>query len=379
MVFPLFLLAAWGSIEVADPFPNSLWILRVLTTKYLVHVRADLTVGGEKLVLERTIRCFTPKRDAFLVQAGDNVAATTKTGRLFIINLKEACMAPLTTIHFGTQAMNMDNIRESSPLYLSKEQLATPVVFEIHGGREAEQIDAYIARDALREGYHGVKLEELSLEAVASRFMLKDWTAYEWFGGPSFARPYEQGESKMYLAGYLVQVPKERWTTLTHLDAIARNGVETHPEYRARLQGYVDSLLALEKDTVFQHEAPQYQLVSVYRTGGFILPFDSLIPARADIGERSARVSMAWALRSLIPCVFQKETSTYLCDYTKDGVLIYKPWIGAAEIYKGGQSFAIFDTGVGGITAINSSISFLYSIQEQKVFVTDIHDAYLRR
>jgi hypothetical protein len=41
-----------------DLFPRSIWGLRALSTEYLVHVRADLTIDGDPLVMDRTIRCF---------------------------------------------------------------------------------------------------------------------------------------------------------------------------------------------------------------------------------------------------------------------------------------------------------------------------------
>jgi len=36
-------------------FPNSLWLLRIINTKYLVHVRADLTVDGDRIKLPTQI------------------------------------------------------------------------------------------------------------------------------------------------------------------------------------------------------------------------------------------------------------------------------------------------------------------------------------
>ena len=363
-----------------DPFPDSIWLLRVFNTKYLVHVRAELTVDGEALSVDRTIRCFHETgKPVPIYAAGDNVAVVTSRGRLFIIPLLDVCHVPLTTIYAGTFESAAEHIENARPLRLSEGKLATPVVFEVHGGRQADQIDAYIARDRLLEGYHGVQLREILVEVIPGRLLLKDWNNYEWFGGPSFARPYKHGESQAYIAGYLVQVPKERWTTLTHLNYEDASGLSSSTEYRARLQGYVNELLSLNEDKVFQLRDPEYGLFSVYTSGGFILPFDSLDLQRADVSPRSARVAMNWALNIIIPCVYSTNPVGYVCDSSKEGVLEYKPWIGPSAIYENGTSSSVFIYNNIPITATQTSIAFLYRHDDMSVFVTAQTDAYLRR
>jgi len=207
-----------------DPFPNSLWILRILNTDYLVHVRADLTVDGEPLVMERTIRCFDPVDYEFLNrwigrrnyvptgQAGDTITATTRGGRLFAINAADACFNMISK-------QNMVHGHYTFELYpnakkLSRDELSVPVVYEIMGWPIPKRIDAYVSRRLLREGYLGVKLDELTLEVSGRFWMLKDWSAYDAFGLVKwFRRPDIDGTS-YYDSSFLVKIPESEWIKL---------------------------------------------------------------------------------------------------------------------------------------------------------------------
>jgi hypothetical protein len=376
----------YGLFEFAvDPFPNSLWVTRFFADQYFIHVQAELVVDGESLRTDRMIRCFQPmagdRKRVPTIQAGDNVAFTTKSGRLFILPLLDVCQAPLETINATTYTAARQHIEQARPLRLSQNQLATPVVFEVHGGRrDTNQIDAYIARDRLLEGYHGVQLKEILLEYAPITELYQDWNGYEWFGSPSFARPYTHGRSRVYLAGYLVQVPKERWTTLTNLGYEDQAAVASSEEYRRRLEGYASDILALKEDRVFWIRDPQYGLFSSYQAAGFINPFDSLDTQRADIGPRSARVAMNWALNSIIPCISIGELATYECAPEMEGVLIYRPYQHRQRVEENGKRFVVFRLGDREIKADPStSIAFFYSHQNHLAFVSAQTDGYLRR
>jgi hypothetical protein len=214
-----------------DPYPNSIWALRILNTKYIVHARAELEIDGETLVLERPIRCFdavdydyypssSPRGDVLGSNSAtaDTLAGKTSKGRLFALNVKGACavlrrkMRNNDDLFFKHQ--NLGDYEYLEPVYLSRGDLDTPIVYELFGEKKAlKQVDIYYSRTLLREGYHGVKIKELVIWREPMRVvhqgqgyrgaklneeakvtlkplgpMYKDWTEYDWFGEPSWYR-----------------------------------------------------------------------------------------------------------------------------------------------------------------------------------------------
>jgi|GEM_PF-743020 len=223
-----------------DPFPNSLWLLRILNTKYLVHVRADLTVDGEPLVMERTIRCFYHSDFKFINrhwnhhtfpadgQTGDTLAATTSKGRLFAINDLNVCRALVDRFNLHDPKYIAPDAKDTPPRRLSRHEIAVPSLFEIHGGYEATRVDEYISRDLLLAGYHGVRLDELLVERApmpASPWdFAKDWNGYDWFGYTNWVRPFVVGHTRGYTAGYIVPVKFDVWSTTPILPKGALGG-----------------------------------------------------------------------------------------------------------------------------------------------------------
>lgn len=117
--------------------------------------------------MERTFRCFEPVdyywfpgsvRRGYVLssngQAGDALSGVTSKGRVFVISVTDACSV----------LIDLEGLyRQPSPiiehqLRLSGDELDVPIVHEPIGGDNLTQVDTYIVREWLLEGYHGVQV-----------------------------------------------------------------------------------------------------------------------------------------------------------------------------------------------------------------------------
>lgn len=327
LLVPLLLL---GMVELfVDPFPRSIWALRVLTTKYLVHVRADLTIDGEPLVMDRTIRCFNPV-DFFWYpgapprgdvrasngQAGDTLAAVTSKGRLFAINVPDACGALGSRLDADGQGYTWTDpaTNDVTPLYLSQNEIETPVLYEIHGGRHPEQIDAYIARDLLRQGYHGVKLDELVVEKTGG-LLLKDWNGYEWFGRGNWHRRL-LGNSGLYQVVFLKSAPESRWQEMeTNL-----NRLDYPQNWLAGFARTIDTFRKVESSTVFTTEQITPNPYLQYFQHSRLIDAGLLLRLAADQNQDA---HYQWLAHEIIPCLPTGQRKSFTCLPEKKGTLAY--------------------------------------------------------
>jgi len=325
-----------------DPFPNSLWILRILNTKYLVHVRADLTVDGEPLVMERTIRCFNPVDFKLWAssheqqpglrstgQAGDTLAVTTSNGRLFLMNAPDACavlgsrLRPAGQGYIRTDPEGHD----VSPLRLSRGEIETPVMKEIFGGRRPTRIDAYIARNLLRAGYHGIQLNEVLVEKV-SGLILKDWDGYEWHTSLSnqWVRSGMGDRFNRYISRYAFVIPEMRWTEIAR-EILLFNPKDGRPDM---LDGYRNMIA--DAPIASNNPFEQYLTIGHYFNNGYTR--SELKLPRLDMQNNRQRYQ--WFLESIIPCLpVDEEQRSFTCDQSHYGVISSfrhvlnsdKPWI----------------------------------------------------
>jgi len=325
-------LIIWVAFEAfIDPLPNSLWLVRFLSTQYLVTVSADLEVEGEALKLERTFRCFRPFDYKWLAsestardwptngQAGDIIAAETSKGRLFAISVPMACgIMSDWTVPFGPVA-------NPNELVLSRDEIRTPVVFEVHGGKKVERIDAYISRNKLREGYHGVKLKDFKLSR-GSGLLWNDSNGYDWVGPANWTRPQIR-DLTHYMAGFLMAVPESRWDETDHAKAYLSP----------------DKLL-LEMPKSYFDFITQYRSAvhgtTIPFNGGLPNPFNNLVgkflnhyprntPAfyeldfpREEMIYDNYKLTQ-WAEDYIIPCTGDEYGTQFYCFPNLAGVLIY--------------------------------------------------------
>jgi len=311
-----------------DPFPNSLWILRILNTKYLVHVRADLTVDGEPLVMERTIRCFdpvdyhlfpnTPPRGDVLAshgQAGDTLAQQTSKGRLFAILVSDACAAGYT-----------------QGLYkVSSDKLQIPVLFEIFGDRKnTQRIDAYIAPDLLLQGYHGVQLKDLAVEQItggnAPTLLLKDWTSYDWFGTPSWIHRALPGNGSVFDSYMAYIIGKADWNRIaeynkTHAN-ISQETALKHAQIFEELRtgGPSRKLPDFNPFYVFNMLAHQPTAYSYGFTSSTLIP--------AGFENVELKKEFWWFLSAVIPCSPLPDggSAAFICNKDLNGVVSLYPY-----------------------------------------------------
>jgi hypothetical protein len=291
-----------------DPFPRSLWILRVLNTNYLVHVRADLTIDGEPLVMERTIRCFNHvdyywfpggRQPAANGQAGDMLAAVTSKGRLFALEVLEACYN--RSMHPKWRAIPTEGIA-----HLGKGEIRVPRVYEIIGGRAMKQIDEYTERDRLSQGYHGVQLNDIVYEVAPKVTYLRDWTDYEWFGWSVWSRPYlGRGSMASYSNFSLVMAEEAVW------DRIISLGYQ-HFSYlnEAQLKVYENDIKRfLYGETNRTISSPQEW------------PYNPFYP----YFEGNYEKDYAFSPKASFPCLFDKGAQEFICDRNKEGIRTYLP------------------------------------------------------
>lgn len=338
LLVPLLLLV--GVELFVDPFPRSIWALRVLNTKYLVHVRADLTVDGEPLVMDRTIRCFNPV-DFFWYpgapphgdvrasngQAGDTLAAVTSKGRLFAINVPDACGALGSRLREDKPGYTWTDpaTHDVTPLHLSRNEIETPVLYEIHGGRHPKQIDAYIARDLLRQGYHGVQLNELVVEKT-SGLLLKDWNGYEWFTTTQWLRHSGANRLGRYRSRHAFIIPEERWGEVME-EIRSFNPDET--EWLAGMSRMLDSYRTLTTDSPITSNNPFLKFHNLGRQrhtfgDGYTQSHLQLPMIPVQIGRQRYQ----WFLGAMFPCLpIDPKQQTYACRPDLYGVVSSVPHV----------------------------------------------------
>ena len=353
LIVPIIL---WGMFEAfIDPFPHSLWILRLLNTQYLVHVRVDLTVDGEALVMDRTIRCFKPVDFAFYPgtpargdvrysngQAGDMLAITTSKGRFFAISAQDACHVlggrPRNDgtgyFHFIDPAEN-----EVTPLYLSKGELQTPVLLEVQGGRAATQVDAYIARTLLRQGYHGVQVHDVVVEK-ARGLLLKDWTSYEWFGRPYWGRPFNTRSNEgLYSAFSGAIIPEDKWSRVQEF-MIEEGAKPENVEFKETINRIFSEYTTATQDESllpsgsFKHETPFFNFNSiawnVYNYGfshSVLAPIPEKSVGGNGWGIRRRQEKVSWYLETVIPCLpATSDKREVVCNPAMKGVMSFLPY-----------------------------------------------------
>lgn len=329
LIVPIIL---WGMFEVfIDPFPNSLWLVRFLSTQYLVTVRADLEVEGEALKLERTFRCFRPYDYKWLAsestardwptngQAGDIIAAETSKGRLFAISIPMACgIMSDWTVPFGPVA-------NPNELVLSRDEIRTPVVFEVHGGNKVERIDAYISRNKLREGYHGVKLKDFKLSREPG-LLWDDSNGYDWVGPANWTRPQIR-DLTHYMAGFLMAVPESRWDETDHA-AEFLSSAKYLAEMPKSYSEFIDQYRSSPHNTVIQtNRAAPNPFNNLM--GKFLYQYPRNTPAfyeldfpREEMIYDSYKLTQ-WAEDYIIPCTGDEYGTQFNCFPNLAGVLIY--------------------------------------------------------
>lgn len=319
-----------------DPYPNSIWALRILNTKYLVHVRADLTIDGEPLVMERTVRCFHHVDFGFLNrwnkhtfvtdgQAGDTIAAATAKGRLFAITDLNVCHTLVDSFNAYKPGHDEAISNNAAPLRLSKRQIEIPRVYEIHGGYEATRVDSYFSRNLIQKGYHGVQLIELLIEnqplPPSPWNFAKDWNGYDWFGHNNWVRPFIVGKTRGYTAGYILRVPYDIWSTTPIVPASQNPKYyeEDHKRYRAALSSYSeDGLILGEKEK----KEPKY-LFGWTRT--FIsYGLNGILLRRAEQVAGDLDLQQPWLKNNTIPCLGSRWDG-HICQAVPElaGVMIY--------------------------------------------------------
>ncbi len=328
-LFPLWLpvLLYIGFEWFIDPFPNSIWALRVLNTKYLVHVRADLTIDGEPLVMERTFRCFEPvdyhwfpgsfrRGNVFSSngQAGDALSATTGKRRVFVINATDACSVLIDlTGPYDPPLPILEN-----QLRLSKGELDVPIVHELIGGIYPTQVDTYLVREWLLQGYHGVQVNDVTVQKTG-RFQLIDWSGYDFFGPLNWAR-IDISREGFFDHKYAVVLPEDMWGMPTG------NSTAT-PE---RVRQLVDSNFeALKSERVPQQlQKNNYFELLIGQINNVIHQY-GLVTTKLRLPHRSSvrpRTEVAWLTKLVMPCIARApKFDDYTCDHARLGVASSQP------------------------------------------------------
>jgi len=332
--------AAYVAFEKwVDPFPNSSLLERVFNTKYIAHVQAEIVVGDEHITVDRNIRCLDLKGKPALPfrphakfpnngQVGDNLVFTNREGRLFIISVPGVCAALVMRYiaNKGYDKLDPDS-DQITPLRLSRDEINTPMLFEIHGGYQATQIDAYVSSRLLRAGYHGIRLLELTIEKAPSATTLsfvKDWNGYEWFGEPNWIRPWSFGKTRAYSAGYIVPIKPDVWSVLGHLGYSGKYSISVSQEYKMEMLSRVERIQKSQRDLFMYDSQSELPLFSSFIVSGFINLHASL---QRDMLKRrlpDIHPEFSWAMDDLIPCPIDEELSQMVCRPEFYGIVQYK-------------------------------------------------------
>lgn len=343
-----------------DPYPNSIWALRILNTKYIVHARAELEIDGEPLVLERSIRCFnavdydyypssSPRGDVLSSNGStaDTLAGKTKSGRLFALHVADACSVLRSKMRNNGELFfmhqNLGDYQYLEPVYLSKGDIDVPVVYELFGDRKSlKRVDVYLSKKRIREGYHGVKLKELVVsrvpEVIEKRqhkgfqgvplnefelsrkdkpMMYQDWGEYDWFGRPNWYRRASNSSTRMLSSYYGFKVSSD------HFDLISddfKKQVRDQEQANRLIEEYSG-----QADKTLSEYNPFYTYHSYIRgiLGYAFLRGELTVPNH----ERQVRVNRVyWLVEEYFPCLIESkymQKVTFACDPEKTGVLSF--------------------------------------------------------
>ncbi len=334
---PAFLLLLWlplvlytGFEWFIDPFPKSIWALRALNTKYLVHVRADLTIDGEPLVMERTFRCFEPvdyhwfpgsfeKGNVFSSngQAGDALSGITSKGRVFVISVTDACSVLIDLE--GPYRQPRPIIEHQ--LSLARDELDVPIVHELIGGDNLTQVDTYIVREWLLEGYHGVQVNDITVQKTAGP-LFKDWDGYDWFGPLNWAR-VTGGRDGHFSSKFAAILPEDTWSKVG--DTIQAGGATDAPIHPFIIKD-VEALRIEKTPHQLGINSSFGQLYGHVNTifSHYGLAFTKLRVPRQE--ELAARQVVSWFTILITPCLANTSTSdSYVCNTSRRGVISSQP------------------------------------------------------
>lgn len=359
----VFLFFALAFIEFfIDPFPDSFWPLRILSTKYSAVVTANLTIDGEPLVLTRKIRCFASIDYIFFLapswggglrirsrQAGDTLAGTTSKGRLFAINVPDAC-----------GALNKNG---GNGMFLSEGDIETPVVFEIHGGKKATQIDAYIARDLLRTGYHGVQLNELIVD-YSDAFQLIDWTGYDWFGPPDWFRE-ENGDGGRYRSVSILSAPIDRWTELEKEFNFSSYPEDSQKKYNENKKIYWSSQTDIFWGGRDFWPNPFSVAFEKWRPG--MLGFGLILQEKSYMQDHE---KFSWMTEGLVPCIPDEKENLLKCREDLKGILVYTKYL-LTEKYR---KFSFLNTEFD----LKEDLAIFLRVNPRAMYGVDIGEAWMK-
>jgi len=354
-------------------------------TIFFVHIRADLNIDNEPLVMDRVIRCFHMKdRGRIIFESADSLMARTSTGRTFALIVPEACDTLVSRRKPEGGAYTVDPTQgDVPPLRLSKDELITPVVFEIMGGVAASRVDAYVAFNRLRQGYHGVRLDDVLIEKAASE-LTKDWT-YEkerseddWFGPTDWGK-----HGHLYYAVSFVPITRDYW----------QDTFINHPELRAY---YLNTPDMYKQFDYFTEKFSKYDtdtyLVGVGPYGNFgeqgfaqvVYGLRKESPANTLTYNKNFKYS--WALERIIPCVFTGTLHNFKCSPELDGVLQFKDFgtlrememqtIGPGKVV---FSMPAFTMTFGNDNELFSGFGSMYRKSDETLYVLRYSESYLGR
>jgi len=393
LVVPLAVLA-YIEIEV-DPIPKSYLLSRINNTHFVVKAHAELLVDGETLYLSRTIRCVTPifARGALMAasgivhdgQVGDTISATTRKGRMFVIPVSRVCAVFRDDVlALNRSQKNDQDIKIRLKSYaLSRNELEIPIVFEVIGEAPyPTQVDAYIARQRIMTGYHGVQLKELSIsqEPPPARKwdFIVDWTDYDWFGQPSWMRPYSpMGDRDYQIAGFVVQVPKEIWSKSdlpgTDVASVTLNRMATYFKDTLKLNELTEDLNLTDiKDAA--------RVLTFWDQVDFItLTTSPKLRTKAE-KKVSPREMYSWALNNIIPCAFDDDAK-FVCHPNRDGILEYRPFRKGMTLRKKTEEGQVTEVSIEDkVISTNSRLYFAYfNFIQQKLWMSGMVEASLGR
>ena len=324
---------------------NSLWLMRILHTKNLVHVRADLTVDGEPLVMERTFRCYDPVDYKFMRifsfgkfnskfywndgQVGDSVTGTTSKGRRFMIAIPDSCKLNNQRIKAGLDSLSLRN-----------NDFMTPRVIELRGHQAENGIDVYMPRELLLQGFRGIKIEDIHIgpSPLNPDKFYKDWEDIEWLGSIYWGRP--RPGMNNFEAVFLLKISYDDLTHFRFLQEKRQTGYNA--EDIAKLLDLFRRLEQEKSDRLFglnylKHEDYPDSYLSrtmfTRETIGFIPPFYPLAystslnsPRVMSELERPYIAAYSWDEQHIVPCTFTAAPIVITCNEGELGVARFQRW-----------------------------------------------------
>lgn len=376
-------------------YPDNAYVKKHYTeTLYFVHIRAELTIDTEALVLDRNFRCFRfAPRTGNVFPSGDSLFGATSKGRSFAILIPSICETLVSRFVGGADYKGdggYDRLDigkdEITPLRMSKQDIQTPVVFEVHGGRrKPTQVDAYISATRLRQGYHGVQLNELLIEQANIKPEAWDYKAErqetDWFGVPTWFRPQPKNVSSYYLSGFIVAMPESDWRDPIKLAPPRERERRIQQGGQKYADEFVSMLRNAKSDLYFTKNQNFSGTIGYFDHVGFTQTVYSLRNASPNHQIGNGRFEYAWARDRIIPCRFEGK-GNYICSPEMDGVLQYKPVGPLADVYQ-------FDAQIGDGNFFYKMPGFtfnvvggrgsLFRVADQTFYSAYMSDIYLRR